>query len=66
MRIFYKKGFYFEGINTNIPENAVEITEELHKKLYEDMSNGYALATDENGYPYTTLDLKSIQEQVIH
>lgn len=65
MKIFYKDGFYFEGINTNIPENAVEITEELHKKLYEDMSNGYALATDENGYPYTTLDLKSIQEQEI-
>ena len=31
MKIFYKDGFYFEGINTNIPENAVEITEELHK-----------------------------------
>jgi hypothetical protein len=67
MRIFYKKGFYFEGINTYIPDGAVEITEEQHKKICEDMSKGYILQETEDGYPYTNINLdeetnKKIQE----
>lgn len=59
MRVFYyKKGFYFEGINTHIPKNAKEITLEQHKKICEDMSKGFILDEDSYGLPITTLDLE--------
>lgn len=62
MRIFYKNGFYFEGINNNIPSDAVEISETIHKKLLNDMSQGMILKEDENGYPYSCVNDEQIYQ----
>lgn len=57
MRVFYKeKGFYLEGINANIPENAIEISEEYYRKLIEDTNNGRRLEEDNTGYPISVYD----------
>ena len=57
MKIFYyKKGFYFEGVNSFIPKEAVEISKEYYDKLLNDMSNGRKIDSDENGYPISLYD----------
>lgn len=52
--IYYSKstqGFYSKEIHENIPKDAVEITEELHKELLEGQSNGKVINSDEKGHP---------------
>lgn len=44
-------GFYDPAINSNIPEDAVEITPEQHAALLQGQSEGKAITADENGYP---------------
>mgnify|MGYP000116752631 CR=1 FL=1 len=62
MKIFYKNGFYFEGIHYNIPENAVEITEQYYNELLNDASNGRSIIADSNGFPISTITLESWKE----
>lgn len=46
------KGFYDVNIHgDNIPDGAVEITEERHAELLDGQSNGQQIVPDENGYP---------------
>ena len=52
--IYYSKstqGFYSKEIHENIPKDAVEITEELHKELLEGQSNGKIITSNEKGHP---------------
>ena len=56
MTIFFSKstnGFYVDGVHEahQIPEDAVEITDEQHKSLLEGQSTGLIITSDENGYP---------------
>ena len=44
-------GFYVEEIHTDIPADAVEITEELHQSLLADNSNGKVIQAGEDGQP---------------
>lgn len=62
MRIFYKNGFYFEGINNYIPSGAIEISQEYHNQLLQDMSNGRIIVADENGYPLSIIPEKTLEE----
>ena len=59
MKIFYKNGFYFEGIHYNIPKDAVEITKEYYDELLNDASNGRSIIADNNGFPISTITLES-------
>lgn len=53
--MFYSKttgGFYSTEIHgDNIPDDAVEITSEMHATLFEAQSKGKIIAADANGYP---------------
>lgn len=44
-------GFYLSTINTNIPDDAVAISAELHAELLAGVANGKAIALDANGNP---------------
>lgn len=52
--IFYKNGFYIQGLHIDIPANAIEITRELHHSLMEGQSQGKAIVADKSGYPILT------------
>jgi len=54
MTIFFSKstnGFYNSEINTPIPSDAVEITDEQHTGLLEGQANGKQVASDADGNP---------------
>jgi hypothetical protein len=54
MRYFYSKshkGFFIEGVNSFIPEDCLEITEERYHDLLEQQSLGKQITPDENGLP---------------
>lgn len=63
MRIFYKNGFYFEGIN-NIPDGAKEITQEYYNSLIEDMSKGRTIKANNFGHPISVYPLEVWKEEV--
>jgi len=66
MRVFYKSGFYLEGINTNIPKDSIEISEEYYRKLIEETNHGKKIGEDESGYPILIKDNTSeIYEELI-
>lgn len=44
-------GFYDSSLHDNIPENAVEITDEHHQELMLGQNVGLRIGPDENGYP---------------
>lgn len=50
MTIFYKDGFYTQGVH-QIPDDAVEITAELHKELIDGQSQGNQIVTGSDGMP---------------
>ena len=50
MTIYYKQGFYFSELH-QIPDDAVEITEELYQKLVDGQSLGKQIITGEDGLP---------------
>ena len=56
--MYYSKstgGFYDREIHgDNIPEDAVEITNQEHAALLDGQSNGKIITADENGYPVLT------------
>jgi hypothetical protein len=47
-------GFYLEGFNKVIPEDAIEITKEYWQELIQGQSSGKKISQDENGYPILT------------
>ncbi|MFY1005738.1 hypothetical protein ACOB9N_02235 [Pasteurella multocida] len=49
MKIFYKDGFYTEG--QEIPESAVEITEQRYIELLNGQSSGKVIVSDKSGNP---------------
>ncbi|THA20837.1 DUF4376 domain-containing protein [Histophilus somni] len=51
MKIYFKDGFYMSHIHKNIPQGAVEISEDLYRSLLMGQSEGKQIITDENGYP---------------
>lgn len=54
MKIFFSKlkmGFYSDVIHTNIPKDAVEITNEEYKNLLEQQSIGHEIIVDKKGKP---------------
>lgn len=54
MKIFFSKlkmGFYFDVIHTNIPKDAVEITNEEYQNLLEQQSKGHEIIADKDGNP---------------
>lgn len=53
MRYYWKNGFYVEGIG-EIPEGAVELTEERYRGLLEGQSAGKIIVADESGAPMLT------------
>jgi hypothetical protein len=48
------EGFYLEGFNKVIPEDAIEITKEYWQSLIDGQANGKKISQDENGYPILT------------
>lgn len=54
MTIFYSKqtrGFYNTNINKVIPEDAVEVSEQVYNELLDGQQMGVTIVADENGYP---------------
>lgn len=57
MQYYYsvkEKGFFNSFINMVIPEDAVEITEELYQQLLDGQTAGKIITTDQNGQPILT------------
>lgn len=47
-------GFYDISIHgQNIPEDAVEITDEVYEQIFIEQSSGKVITSDSNGYPVT-------------
>lgn len=54
---YYSKtteGFYIEDVSTNIPKDAVEISEDRYNELFENQGKGMSIYPDKNGYPMNT------------
>lgn len=54
MKIYFSKltmGFYFDTIHTNIPSDAVEITQSEYKNLLEKQAAGYEIVANKKGKP---------------
>ena len=54
MKLFYSKttgGFYDDRIHTTIPDDAVEITEDLHASLLDGERAGRRITSDADGKP---------------
>lgn len=67
--MFYAKstgGFYDEEIHGDaIPEDAVEITREYHKELFEGQSSGKVISSDDKGFPILIAPAQPTPEQTI-
>ena len=57
-------GFYDNNINSVIPSDAVEITDDFHLELLNGQSSGKIISSDENGYPVLK-DVVLSQEEII-
>ncbi|WP_288514900.1 carbohydrate-binding protein [uncultured Victivallis sp.] len=53
MKFYFEGAFYDSEINSEIPEGAVELTDEKHCSLLEAQSSGKVITTDESGAPIT-------------
>ena len=80
MSLYYSKqtgGFYHSDyhadhmIGENIPEDAIEITEDYHRELFEGQGQGKQIIADDNGYPilrdpvYTIEASQEIQKNIL-
>lgn len=57
MAIYYSKstgGFYNNTINTEIPDDAIEITDGQHQALLDGQASGKEITTDAKGKPVNT------------
>jgi len=66
--MYYSKstgGFYAKEIHgEKIPEDAVEISKEYHKELFQGQSKGKLIAADDNGYPVLKDPPEPTQEEI--
>jgi|GEM_PF-3578502 hypothetical protein len=60
-----EQGFFNSEIHKDIPEDAIQITDEYYNVLLNGQSNGKQIITDENGYPIL-LDLSKGKEKEIY
>ena len=51
IKYYWKNGFYISSINKTIPEDAVEISEELYKTLLSGQGGSNKISTGDDGYP---------------
>lgn len=51
MKFYFEGAFYDPEINPEIPEGALELTDEEHRALLEAQSSGKVIAPDESGAP---------------
>lgn len=51
VKYYWKNGFYISSVNKTIPEDAVEITEELYKTLLNGQDDTHKIRTSEDGMP---------------
>lgn len=58
-------GFYFPPENTDIPNDAVEITEENYAELFEGQSAGKAISSDKTGNPILMAQPLPTQEELV-
>ena len=68
MSIFYSKktcGFYDDSINTDLPDDIVEISSEYHAELLEKQSQGFVIKSDENGYPVAVERIFTADEMIM-
>lgn len=66
-KLYYSKstnGFYSTLINSNIPEDAVEITKEEHTALLEGQSNGNRIIVNADGKPKLANKLPQTLEEL--
>lgn len=59
---YYNKGFYIEGVHSNIPQQAISISEEYYQSLLQGMSDGMELTEDQFGYPLTVMPQPSLED----
>jgi len=48
------KGFYDPEINTNLPQDAVQISNELYQTILRGIEKGQIVNADNNGFPILT------------
>lgn len=68
MSIFYSKknsGFYDDNINTDFPDDTIEISHEYYAELLEKQSNGFSIQADENGYPVAVEHILTVNEIIL-
>ncbi|AVV37364.1 tail fiber assembly protein [Pantoea vagans] len=58
-------GFYLEGINSQIPSTAIEISTEDYKVLLSEQEKGMEITPNENGYPTLTAPPALTQQQEV-
>lgn len=51
IKYYWKNGFYISSVNKTIPEDAVEISEELYKTLLNGQDDTHKIRTSEDGQP---------------
>lgn len=63
------QGFYLNGIHTQIPKTAVEISEDLYIELLNGQSEGKLIQVNGTGIPYLAepapIDIESLRTQLI-
>lgn len=70
MTIYYSKAtnaFFDSSIHVGmIPNDAVEVSEDLHIKLFEGQRNGKVITSDKNGNPILVDSTPPSEEQINH
>ncbi len=56
-------GFFDSEIHTNLPADAVEISEDEHHALLDAQTKGLVIEADENGFPVARARVASPEEQ---
>jgi hypothetical protein len=67
MALFYSKstgGFYDDTIHSEVPQDAVAITGDLHKHLLNEQSNGKEIKGDDSGFPIVVERAKTEEDIV--
>lgn len=68
MSIFYSKktcGFYDDNLNTDLPDDVIEISSKYHAELLEKQSEGLVIQSDENGYPVAVEHVFTVDEIIL-
>ena len=55
MKYYFLDGaFYIDGLNSHIPDNAIEINSDEYQRLFDGQANGKIIATGNDGRPICT------------